>query len=235
MNKKLSFVLLIAVFCLSACRSITGSGHIVTEKRPVSQFTEVETRSVIPVEIKNGADWSVEVEADDNVQPFIITELRGDRLVIDIKGKNSFRKVNMKVFVTAPRFTRISCSGVANITSNGILKSDERLDLNTSGVGNITAEVDAPTVVASTSGVGGINLQGRCRSLDAEVSGVGNIKAFDLFAEEAKADVSGVGNIKLFASVSLKANVSGAGSILYRGAAATTTSVSGVGSVKKAD
>ncbi len=233
MNKKSFIVSLLAVISLSACRHIRGSGNIITQSREVANFTALSIKGIVPVEVKNGPDWAVEVEADDNVLPYIKTDVEGNTLVIDMRRMRSFTNVHMKVFVTAPSLTKISCSGVASVTGNGVLKSTDKIELRTSGVGSITAEVDAPEIRAATSGVGGITLLGRCRGLDLNVSGVGSIKAYDLLAEDADANVSGVGSIKVYASVKLKANVSGAGSIRYRGAATATSSVSGVGSVRK--
>ncbi len=237
MNKKSLIALLFAVAGMLACRNhfrhIRGSGNIVTEKRNVGNFTAIDAEGIISVEVKNGPEVLVEIEADDNLLPYIYTSVKNGVLEIDVRGKNSFTDVTMRARVTAPVLNDISASGTGNITVSGTLKDKEEIEFDNSGTGNITADVDAPSIKAHSSGVGTITLTGRCRDLDANVSGVGNIKAFELLSENADADVSGVGSIQVHASQNLKAGVSGAGSIRYRGGANVESSISGVGSVKK--
>jgi hypothetical protein len=237
MNIKQSFVLLLAATMLFSCfrgRRITGSGNIVTEKRQTGGFTGVHVSGIMPVEIKNGPQTEVVVEADDNLLKYIYTEVKNDKLSIRFKnGINNFQNCTFKVYVTAPVLQDISSSGAGSITANGVLKSDRDISLSSSGVGSITAEVDAPGIEANVSGVGQITLSGRTRNYDADVSGTGSINSYDLLSENADAQVSGVGHINLHASVKLKATVSGAGDIHYRGAASVESSVSGVGKVSK--
>jgi Putative auto-transporter adhesin, head GIN domain len=236
MNKKQLFVLLFAALSLFSCfrgRAIRGSGNVTTEKRQTASFTGVNSESIVSVEVRNGPTAEVVVEADDNLQPYIYTEVKGDELVIGVRRFHSFENCTFKVYVTAPRLQNISTSGAGSVTSNGVLKDDKSISISSSGVGSITAEVDAPAVDADVSGVGTIKLSGRSKNYTASVSGAGSIESFDMLSENADADVSGVGHINLHASVKLDASVSGAGDIRYRGAAAVQTSVSGVGKVTK--
>jgi Putative auto-transporter adhesin, head GIN domain len=236
MNKKQSFLLLFAALSLFSCfrgPAITGSGNIVTEKRQTSNFTGVAVSGFVPVEVKNGDATEVVVEADDNLIKYIYTEVKNNVLHIRVKHFRNIRNCTYKVYVTAPRFSSISSSGVSSITSDGVLRSNEAISFSSSGAGSIEAEVDAPEVDADMSGVGSIRLSGRTRSYSAVVSGAGSINSFDLLSENARADVSGVGHIKLHASVKLKATVSGVGNIHYRGSATVESSESGVGKVIK--
>ena len=65
---------------------VKGSGNVVKENRGVSDFTEIDVSNAIQVEIVAQKDFSVEVEADDNILPLITTEIRGN--VLRIKSEN---------------------------------------------------------------------------------------------------------------------------------------------------
>jgi hypothetical protein len=236
MKMKFSFMLLLAAVTLFSCfrgRRITGSGNVVTEKRGTGSFTGIHTEGVMPVEIKNGSPAEVIVEADDNLVKYINTEVEDGILRIKMKKYTNLVNCTFKVYVTAPVINSLSSSGAGNITAIGVLKDDKSIAVSSSGVGSITAELDAPQIEARVSGVGNITLTGRTKNYTAKVSGAGNIKSFDLLSENADTDISGVGHIEVHASVKLKANVSGAGNVKYRGAAAVESNVSGVGKVTK--
>jgi Putative auto-transporter adhesin, head GIN domain len=236
MTIKQSFVLLFTALTLFSCfrgRTITGSGNIVSEKRPLASFTGIDAESIVSVEVKNGPVAEVLVEADDNLQKYIYTKVKGDKLVIGMRRFTHFRNCTFKVYVTAPQLQNLSSSGSGSINTFGVLKDDKAITLSSSGAGRITAEVDAPAIEASVSGAGSITLDGRAKNYTAKVSGAGNIKSFNLLSENAEARISGAGNIDMHASVKLKVNVSGAGNVKYRGAAVVESNVSGAGKVTK--
>jgi hypothetical protein len=235
MKYKLIIVLAIASLLFASCRRINGSGNIISEKRNVGNFTGVQTEDVISVEVKNGPETVVDVEADDNVLPHIKTEVKNGQLRVYFKNIMSIGDVHAKVYVTAPVINELDVSGAASINSTGILKTNDKMKLFISGAGNIKAQLDAPDVAVDVSGSGSADLEGRTRHFSTDVSGAGNIKALDLLAETGDAKVSGAGSIRIHASVKLTAKVSGAGDVYYRGNPSLEQSVSGAGSVHKAE
>ncbi len=233
MNKKHFIALLALSALLFSCRSITGSGNIVTEKRDLSGFTGVRTEGIISAEVKQGPSFSVQVEGDDNLVRYVRTRVKGNMLEIDLKFRGNIRFSQLKVYVTAPVISQLQATGVGSIYTKSIITNSDRIVLRTSGVGGITADVDAPNVEAKASGVGSIKLSGRTRNYQAQTSGTGSINSFELLAEKADAKVSGVGSIRIHASMALKARVSGVGSINYRGNPSLDAQKSGVGSINK--
>ncbi|MGH9820691.1 MAG: GIN domain-containing protein, partial [Pyrinomonadaceae bacterium] len=57
--------------------SVTGSGNVVTETRDVRDFSSLDISGIFKVEVVAQKDFDVEVQADDNLMPFIKTEVRG--------------------------------------------------------------------------------------------------------------------------------------------------------------
>ena len=59
---------------------VSGSGRVATDKRDVKGFSSVDVSGIFQVEIVSGKDFSVEVQADDNILPLIQTNVDGDTL-----------------------------------------------------------------------------------------------------------------------------------------------------------
>ena len=75
-NLKKSGLFLIGLILLTACslssiqdsgETITGSGNVVTENRPVSGFDGVSHTGIGRVIITQGEEESLTIEADDNI------------------------------------------------------------------------------------------------------------------------------------------------------------------------
>ena len=94
MKAKSIFKLLILSFTLVIISSglfaqIRGNGDVVQQQRNVSEFSGVSVKSGIDLFIKQGGSSSVEIKADENLQQYIITEVRDDILYIYVeKNKN---------------------------------------------------------------------------------------------------------------------------------------------------
>lgn len=229
------FILAVIAFMISSCQHMTGSGNIVKEKRNTGNFKRIDVGGAFEVELKNGPQTSVEVEADDNLLSIIETRVNGDELNIHTKGSYNITDGHFKVYITAPEIKGVKSTGAANFKALDVLKSDEQITFEASGAGNIKAAVDAPKVKAESSGAGDIELSGRTKDYTVNASGGGNVKSANLLTETTDADVSGAGSVHVHASVSLKAEASGAGSVYYRGGANVSSNTSGAGSVKKED
>ncbi|MEP6616617.1 MAG: head GIN domain-containing protein, partial [Ginsengibacter sp.] len=209
-----------SIFIFCSCdhmEGIKGSGNIRSEKRSVNQFNGVHVSGSIDVEIRHGDNLGVEVEADDNILTYVNTEVKNGILNVDYKSNMSFSDTHAKVYVTASTLQQISSSGSADITDRDGIQSNGLIDVRVSGSGNITAQLNAPSVKAAISGSGNLVLKGKTRNFDCSVSGSGDARCWDLLSENTTISVGGSGNAHVYASVSLKATASGSGDISYRG------------------
>lgn len=221
----------------TACKHRRGNGNIVTVEKSVDPFERVEVHGAIDVHVSQGPLQPVRIEADENLQKYILVSERGGELEIRTKSGVSFSPTRkMKVYVTSPDFEKLEVTGACNIIGDTKVSSTNRLEMGVSGAGNINMDVDAPEVKASITGAGKVQLRGKTRDFDLRLSGAGKANCYDLLSENARVDISGAGAAEVFASVRLDAEVSGAGNVRYRGnAAEVKEQVSGAGSVKKAD
>jgi hypothetical protein len=228
------FILLGVAVIFNACGpTITGNGNVHTEKRNTGDFSGVHTSGSIDVEITSGDSYAVSVEDDDNILPYIITEVEGGNLNVHYKNGFSINNDHAKVYVTAPSLDKIGISGSGNITTKNVVKSSNKIEVNTSGSGDLHAELDAPSVDADIAGSGNISLSGRTKDFSATTSGSGDFKCSDLQSENTIVDITGSGNAHVFASVHLKASVTGSGDVYYRGnPSSPETHITGSGSVQ---
>lgn len=229
--KQLFSILSIAIL-LSSCSSITGSGHIVTDKRQAGSFTGITSSGGIEVEITQGSSPSISVEADDNLISHIETRVEGSVLKISLKGIHNVRNAHMKVYVTAPVINMLHASSGSSMEVKNVLTSGGKLSLNASSAGSIHAHLDAPEVEANASSAGSLTLKGKTKTYSATSSSGASIKSPDLLSENTEASASSGGNAHVHASVNLFAHASSGGSVVYNGAGAVHSSVSSGGDVK---
>lgn len=196
---------------------ISGNGNIRTEKRNTGDFKSVKTSGSIDVEINSGDTYAVSAEDDDNILPYIVTEVNDGTLDIHYKNNTSVNNDHAKVYVTVPSLDKIIASGSADIVIHDILKNPQKIEMSVSGSGSIKGGLDAPAVSVDVSGSGNVDLKGRTKDFDCSVSGSGDINCGGLQSENTTVTVSGSGNAHVFASVHLSASAHGSGDIYYGG------------------
>ncbi|HEY5462483.1 MAG TPA: head GIN domain-containing protein [Hanamia sp.] len=214
--KNLMLLLFASVIFIS-CESISGNGNVKDEKRPLSNINTIRASGSIDVEIANGDTYSLTVEDDENLIPYVVTEVNGGELNIHYKNGYSIMNDHAKVIVTAPTLDRIITSGSGDISTDGVITNNNQIEMNTSGTGDVKATVNAPSIKVTGSGSGDIELSGMTKNFDCGISGSGDIKCSNLKSENAVIHVAGSSDVHVFASVSLKVNVTGSGDVHYSG------------------
>ena len=82
------FLGIASVILLASCTDddkINGSGNMVTETREVSEFTKVSSEGVFEVNITEEDTQSVEVTADNNIMPYVNTNVSSNQLGLYLK------------------------------------------------------------------------------------------------------------------------------------------------------
>jgi hypothetical protein len=174
---------------------VQGSGNVQTEKRQTGDFNAIEVGGIFEVEVVAQKEFSVEVEADDNLLQFIRTEVKGETLEISTDNKIS-PKGRIRVRVSAPNVESLQVSGVSNV-SVANLKND--------------------SLKVHSSGASKIKVNGETKDLEIELSGASKIDAENLKAENADVAGSGASNASVNVSGDLKADLSGASKVTYTG------------------
>jgi hypothetical protein len=235
--KKLVILVAIAALAASSCvvGTIEGSGNVVTEDREASGFSAVVLANMGRVVLEQGEAEGVTVRADDNILPYLVTEVRGDVLRIGMTTRGAtaiMRPTEPVVFtVTYRELSGLAVSGSGSIDADGL--EAPFLELSLSGSGTITiSALEGGQVRSSLSGSGVISLKGTADAQTLDMSGSGGYHAPELATRDTRVSLSGSGMIDVNASEALSASISGSGLVRYTGEPTITKSISGSGRVE---
>ncbi len=198
-------------------KKVKGNGNVVTETRSTSDYDGVSVGGSFDVILVNGTEGKLTLEGEENILPYIETEVDGGTLKIKYK-KNTNVRTTRKLTITVPvkQIDQVSLGGSGKIVSQGNLKSDS-FRVNLGGSGKIELNLDADKVSASIGGSGDIVLTGTTQNFKCSIAGSGSIKAYELKAQELNANIAGSGSIRTTVEERIKAKVVGSGSVYYKG------------------
>jgi hypothetical protein len=225
MLKKITFILLALTVSLSTnaqdwwgkSKKIKGNGNVVTVKRTTSNYDGISVGGSFDVILVEGREGNITIEGEENIIPYIETEVSGNTLKVQFEKNINIRTTKrLTVTVNYEDIEKVSLGGSGNITCKGLIKSDD-FSASLGGSGNITLEVDADEVAANIGGSGNIRLEGNSNEFTCSIAGSGSIKAYDLNTNELYATIAGSGSIRTTVKTKIKAKVVGSGSIYYKG------------------
>lgn len=234
LGKALAFLTIPALSLLTACDSLKGEGDVLTEVRNATDFSGVDASVSGEVHITQGDTFSVTVKAEENLLPYLKTQVESDG-ALHVYFSRPVRDVDhLEVEITMPELKNIQLSGSGQVHTHGNF-SGGTLNLGVSGSGEVDLDdFDYKYVAANVSGSGKIQVAGAgAEELDANLSGSGTIEAVQFPVKTAEVYVSGSGTIRLEASEKLIAHVSGSGHVRYEGNPVVEKHISGSGSVTK--
>ena len=215
-NARAYLLMLCGVVSSGACamNAINGSGKVTTEPRPVSGISAVSLGGIGQVIIEQTGTDSLTITTDDNLLPYIKSEMRGNRLELGLKESFTIvRPTNDIIFKVT-------------------VKQLEGLEISGSGKAEAT-KLNPERLTVEISGSGAVAVQGTAGDLNLDISGSGAFDGELLRSKRANVDISGSGGAVLAASDTLTASVSGSGAVEYVGDPKVTQNVSGSGSVRK--
>ncbi|MEE9408896.1 MAG: head GIN domain-containing protein [Polaribacter sp.] len=225
MNKKiiLTSLILTLTFAINAQswwgnnKKVKGNGNVVTVNRTTSDYDGVTASGSFDVILVKGKEGNIKIEGEENVIPYIETEVSGNTLKIKYKKNTNIRTTKrMTITVTFIDIESVTLGGSGNISSKAIIKSED-LKISIGGSGNIQLKVAADSLKASIGGSGNIELEGNTNELTCSIAGSGSIKAYDLTTNELSANVAGSGNVRATVKNKINAKLVGSGSVYYKG------------------
>ena len=216
-------------------KTVAGSGKAVTETREVSDFRSVELATLGTLYIEVGEREALRVEADDNLLPYLETEVRGDTLKITSRDMvGLLPKEPIYYYLTVRALDEIVLSGLGSIEVPDPVETPA-LAVRISGGGSIELEdLRAESLDVDLTGLGDLYVdEGVVEAQDVLISGGGNYRARGLDSEEATVRLTGLGSATVRVSETLDVTISGGGSVRYVGSPAVTQNVSGLGRVER--
>ncbi len=211
----LTCILLLSGCVINLQDTITGNGNVTRQTRDIPEFTGIRVGGGIDVYLTQGDQIHVEVEADENLQEWIRTEVNSS--VLNIYTDKSIRLAKTKkVHVTCKSLDRIDISSAGDVNGMTPFKVD-KLDITLSSAGDLNFETEASEISVSISSAGNANLKGKTGILKVELSSAGDLNAYDLESGKCDVSVSSAGNARIFVTEEASFRSSSAGSINYKG------------------
>ena len=221
---------LIATYFLFAFISVSAQK---TEDRTAGNFTSISMGISGDLYVSQGLTTKLTVEADAEILPLIITEVKNDELKIRFSQNRVKSKTPIRIWVTTAEIEGLYLSGSGNIITETNIKTKE-IELKLSGSGNINVkDLSCDEVDAAISGSGNIDVDGKADELSIAISGSGNCSADQLQTSETDVKISGSGDCKVNVSKELTVAISGSGSVYYAGNPKIDASISGSGKIKE--
>ena len=219
-NLMLKSVTLLFIFTLTLgsvyAQKVKGNGKTINKTRNVGSFDGVGVSGSFVILVA-GNEGKLELSVEENLEPYLITEVKDGNLKIKWKkGVNIRTSKNTIVTVHFKNINSLAMSGSGDITSKDVIKGNS-LKMAVAGSGDIKIDMDVQMAKSAISGSGDIKLSGKATEFEAAVSGSGDVEAYDLKTEKAELKIAGSGSIGISVEKEIIARVSGSGDIKYKG------------------
>jgi len=212
-------------------KKVKGNGNVTTQTRTTSDYSAIATVGSMDVFLVKGTEGSIIVEAESNLQEYIIIETKGDKLIIKTKNGVSLRtKKGIKITVPFDKISSVSLTGSGDVMTKDQIDASE-FESNLTGSGDIILDINATTAYAKVTGSGDVTFKGTASELEVKVVGSGDFNSKNLNASKVEVYVSGSGDAVVSSNGTLKVRINGSGDVVYYGNPSLDSKISGSGSV----
>ena len=193
---------------------LIGEGPLVTETPSVGNFDAILHQMPGNLYITQSSFPSVTIEGQENLMPFLITEVTNGVLSLTfnqcVESGQPF-----DVFVNVTNLETVTHSGIGSI----IFQNDI-----------VTNKLELFTI-----GLGDYDLRGAVDSLEITINGQGNYRGFDMITDYCDILIAGSGDVEITANDELFVIINGQGNVFYKGMPTVVSDINGIGSVNDAN
>ena len=212
----ISLLMLSCNFSMNLGEGVDGNGNVVTMDRDISSdFNEIKVSQGIDLYITQSDAIGLSVEADENLQDLIITDVENSILRI-YTTENIRRASSKKVLLNIETISAIKATSGSDIYSTNTI-SVPNLELNCTSGADITLDVITETLNCKSTSGSDINVSGTTKSLIAEATSGSDIDASNLKAQTSNVKATSGADISVNTSKELTANATSGGDIRYSG------------------
>ncbi len=201
----------------SSRQSLTPSGRLVTQNRPVSGVNSVDLKTNVDLVIQQGPTESLVVTGDEAILPALLTNTSFGQLNIQYDPRYEIQySVRPKLVLTVKDLNELRLSSSGTVTVGPLTTSNFNIDLSSSC--NVTIRgIHADAISAHLTSSGDIVIQGEATSLNMVVSSSTNFDAGDLQVQNASITMSSSADVTVWVVKDLTVNLSSSGNIAYYG------------------
>lgn len=200
-----------------------------TETRQVMPLTSLETAGPVNLEVEIGPTPSLTVSGDADLVAKVLTEQKGDHLVVRMETGISV-DTPPTVHLVTPTLAALRNTGSGDIEIKGL--DGSALTLDSTGSGDTSLSGKVASLTAHMVGSGDLDAEHlQVGQLDINVLGSGDAKLGEVSAEHVEAAVHGSGSVTASGSTkSLKGALQGSGDLNLAGLHAESVEVDVLGS-----
>ena len=229
-TKKIFPLLMVLMILLAAL----APAFAAKEERKIPHFTELEVSSAFKVVLTQGNVQKLLIDASDDDMGEIITEVKGNKLIIRLKTTYFNRQTGgSTVYLTFTTLTDIDVSGAVELKGTNVMYFND-LEIEGSGASSISLNISAKKLDCDLSGASSATLVGQADRFDIDLSGASQLNALDVTSKVCNIEVSGASLVKVNVTEKLRVEGSGASNVQYSGNPAIVESdLSGASTLKK--
>jgi hypothetical protein len=195
---------------------VQGNGNVQIEERPINApFSAIHVATGLNVYLAQSDNETITVEADENLQELIVTEVVNNVLKIHSR-KNIGPASSKKVLVNFKEISKINASSGSSVQSTNTITSKD-LDLSSSSGSTMKISLNSNALSCSSSSGSSLHLTGETDKLIARSASGSSIRAGDLNAVSTNVEASSGSSITINTLKELTANASSGASIRYYG------------------
>ncbi|MGK0253859.1 MAG: hypothetical protein ACI9OE_001339 [Mariniflexile sp.] len=212
----ISFSLFSCNFNMNLNPGVKGNGDVKIENRTMNQpFTAIKATEGLDVYLTQSDSESIRVEADENLQDIIVTEVIDGVLKIHTK-QNIGRCTSKKVMVSFRDISSIISTSGSDVYSTNTITT-ETLELESTSGSDMKLDVNTTTLNCKSTSGSDLKLSGKTIKLIAEATSGSDIKAEDLIAESSQVKATSGAGITVNTTKELTANATSGADIKYLG------------------
>lgn len=207
---------LVITSCSAPC--VEGTGDLTKEKRKIEAFTEIDLQIDGEVELAYSPAtriYSVLIEAQENLLPYISTKVEGNKLIIKSdQCLNTLEPITF--FIPITKMSSVVNQGSGRIFSASHFPYD-KLEAVNEGSGILDLAVKGEELEVYNYGSGTVAISGFTVGLTCLNRGSGDVQLSELTTNEANVKNQGSGNVTFKAEESLIIKNEGSGNVGYDG------------------
>ena len=225
MNTFLKFLLVVFILIsITSCQAIIniqtidGSGNVIEQSRPLSGVQKVTLATQGELTILFGNEEKLVVSAEDNLLPYLTSEIRGGELEIaNLSTVNLHPTKPIQYILTVKSLAGVTATSLGNIHVPEVRCPNFTLTVSSSGNIDI-AGLFADRLNLTISSSGDITiLTGEVSDQTITISSSGNYTALNVTSKRATVTISSSGNANIQVSEKIKAAISSSGNVNYAG------------------
>ncbi len=220
-------------FDINFNNGVKGNGNVTVEQRSINEpFTAIKATEGLDVILTQSNHESISVEADENLQELIITEVVDNVLKIHTK-ENIGKCKSKKVMVSFRDVSSIIATSGSDVKATNTITA-QNLELETTSGSDMNLDVNTSTLTCKSTSGSDLKLSGKTIKLMAEATSGSDIKAANLVAESSQVKATSGADITVNTSKELTAKATSGADIRYLGnPEIVNKSDSSAGSIKK--